>query len=376
MPTYRSITISLVSQFDILSIPEYAPPSVSNDPFIAQSTPKLVSPDLSLVSVYIPTYPSSQFWLSYSISPPHPPNALYYFKLFLNGTHVISWGCGEQDEYKGKTMFGLYGTGETWLGAKGIERRVLCFASDTNGGDDGEKTSGNIQGDIMEVKVYRSKGRKRIQPEVQSFDYSPRTQNIVSKRRNESGEEGIWNLLIDPQDELERLGIASPTPSSRASSLAANSEGDLSKDSTDRGPYSIFSLDGTSNKQERVENTSTNPMYAIAPSPVAVFVPPSTHKALRPSPSKPLLQAYPRVPTPIPDTLDFYFGSDNSRARLMNLTQRISSSSQLHGLINSYEGDKDGGIATEETKIKRTPSLGIIRNVIDSAVRRKGRNDD
>ena len=60
----------------------------------------------------------------------------------------------------------------------------------------------------------------------------------------------------------------------------------------------------------------------------------------------------------------------------MNLTQRISSSSQLHGLINSYEGDKDGGIATEETKIKRTPSLGIIRNVIDSAVRRKGRNDD
>ena len=93
-------------------------------------------------------------------------------------------------------MFGLYGTGETWLGAKGIERRVLCFASDTNGGDDGEKTSGNIQGDIMEVKVYRSKGRKRIQPEVQSFDYSPRTQNIVSKRRNESGEEGIWYVPL------------------------------------------------------------------------------------------------------------------------------------------------------------------------------------
>ena len=62
-----------------------------------------------VVTVYVPTYPSSQFWLRYSIAPPYPPKALYYFKLFLNGKCVVSWGCGEKDGYRGKTVFGLYG---------------------------------------------------------------------------------------------------------------------------------------------------------------------------------------------------------------------------------------------------------------------------
>lgn len=163
MPTYRSITISLVSQFDILTIPEYAPPSTSIDPF--SQTPVLVDPNQSLVSVYVPTYPSSQFWLSYSISPPHPPHALFYFKLFLNDSHVVSWGCGEEEEFKGRAMFGLYCAGESRLGKSGIEKRVFCFAGEDYG-------NGQLRGnrdrlmDVMEVKVYRAKGRKRIWPEL------------------------------------------------------------------------------------------------------------------------------------------------------------------------------------------------------------------
>lgn len=163
MPTYRSITISLVSQFDILTIPEYAPPSTSTDPF--SETPTLVDPGQSLVSVYVPTYPSSQFWLSYSISPPYPPHALFYFKLFLNNTHVVSWGCGAEDEYKGKTMFGVYCAGDSRLGKVGIEKRVFCFASEEYGSG---KVDGSRErlGDVMEVRVYRARGRKRIWPEL------------------------------------------------------------------------------------------------------------------------------------------------------------------------------------------------------------------
>ena len=106
MPTYRSITISITSQFDICQLPEYAPPASTDDPF--STLPALLNPELSLVTVYLPTYPSSQFWLRYSIAPPYPPKAMYYFKLFLNGKCVVSWGCGEEDGYRGRTVFGLY----------------------------------------------------------------------------------------------------------------------------------------------------------------------------------------------------------------------------------------------------------------------------
>lgn len=168
MPTYRSITISLVSQFDILTIPEFAPPSTPADHF--SQTPVLVDPDQSLVSVYVPTYPSSQFWLSYSISAPHPPHALFYFKLFLDDSHVVSWGCGEEDEFKGRTMLGLYCTSENRLSNPAIEKRVFCFASE-------DSSSRNRLGDVMEVRVYRARGRKRIWPELVELKETSRRGN-------------------------------------------------------------------------------------------------------------------------------------------------------------------------------------------------------
>ena len=176
MPTYRSITISLVSQFDILTIPEYAPPLNPNDPF--SPSPTLINTEKSLVSVYIPTYPSSQFWLSYCISPPHPPNALYYFKLFLNDSCVVSWGCGAEDGYKGKTMFGLFDSEQSWLGDHGIEKRVFCFAREHRSAR--RMRSDNL-GDVMELKVYRSKGRQRTAPEMTQFKDTSLSDNPGSK---------------------------------------------------------------------------------------------------------------------------------------------------------------------------------------------------
>ena len=179
MPTYRSITISLISQFDILTIPEYAPPPTPNDPFT--NAPTLVNPDHSLVSVYIPTYPSSQFWLSYSISPPHPPKSLYYFKLFLNGHSVASWGCGEDDDYRGKTVFGLFKPSRTsgLIKYDTLERRVLCFRPDIAGLD--HPPLDNLS-DVMEIRVFRSKARKRIRPEAQKLQSTGMPPNLDRKR--------------------------------------------------------------------------------------------------------------------------------------------------------------------------------------------------
>ena len=192
MPTYRSITISVVSQFDIKDIPEYPPPKNPKDPF--SGSPTVLASERGVASVYIPTFPSSRFWLSYSIYPPYPPKAFYYFKLFLNGVCVQSWGCGEDDKYKGKTMFGMFDSGEVFFGERAVEKRILCFASE---GLMAEKTPDKLENyvddpkDVMEVRVYRSKGRKRIRPEVESYENVAAAKNSTLKRPKEEGGGGI-----------------------------------------------------------------------------------------------------------------------------------------------------------------------------------------
>ncbi|KAL9603283.1 MAG: hypothetical protein Q9219_001306 [cf. Caloplaca sp. 3 TL-2023] len=161
MPAYRNITINLVSQFDILNIPEYEPPAAVDDPFT--TSPTLINN--SLVSCYVPIYPLSQFWLSYSVAAPHPPKALYYFKLFINGAPVVSWGCGEENGFKGKTMYGLYDSGERWMGEPGVEARVFNFTSESTT----THPLNDSLGQAMEVRVYRARGRKRIKPDIENF---------------------------------------------------------------------------------------------------------------------------------------------------------------------------------------------------------------
>lgn len=186
MPNYRSITISLLSQFDVLTIPEFSPPAVANDPFAA--SPTLISSNQALVSVYIPIYSSSQFWLNYSISAPHPPKALYYFKLYLNGACVMSWGCGEEDGYKGKTMFGLYDSGAVFFGQRVIEKRILSFSNENGLVPD---NTVNDPRDVMEVKVFRSKGRKRIKPAVEDFHNIVAAKNSTMRGPQQHGGGGI-----------------------------------------------------------------------------------------------------------------------------------------------------------------------------------------
>ncbi|KAL8969305.1 MAG: hypothetical protein Q9183_002063 [Haloplaca sp. 2 TL-2023] len=161
MPTYRNITINLISQLGILNIPEYDPPAAAHDPF---SEPQAIV-DNSLVSCYVPIYPLSQFWFQYNISAPHPPRALYFFKLFINGTCIVSWGCGEENGFKGSTMYGLYDSGERCTGEPGVDMRGFGFAR----GAASQGPSDAMLERVMEIKVYRSRCRRRIQPELEEF---------------------------------------------------------------------------------------------------------------------------------------------------------------------------------------------------------------
>ncbi|KAL8948065.1 MAG: hypothetical protein Q9222_005718 [Ikaeria aurantiellina] len=196
MPAYRNITINLVSQFDILNIPEYAPPATPNDPFTA---PHALS-DTALVSCYVPTYPLSQFWFSYSISAPHPPKALYYFKLFINGACAVSWGCGEDNDFKGRTMYGLYDSGERWQGETGVAVRAFGFASDTT-----QHSLSDAHRQVMEVKVYRARGRKRIRPELEEFHAlvarsnkaNQENQPVSSKNKPRNMKGGIRYVMLE-----------------------------------------------------------------------------------------------------------------------------------------------------------------------------------
>ena len=57
-------------------------------------------------------------------------------------------------------MFAMFESGEISMGNPVLERRALSF---------GTETASAAEANFMEIKVYRSKGRKRIEPRVQDF---------------------------------------------------------------------------------------------------------------------------------------------------------------------------------------------------------------
>ena len=78
MVSFRGINVHIVTQMEARRLPEYS---------TAQAPPDRGP----TVACYIPLYQGAQFWLEYSIDGPHPPNAMYLFKLYMNGHSVTSW---------------------------------------------------------------------------------------------------------------------------------------------------------------------------------------------------------------------------------------------------------------------------------------------
>lgn len=192
MPTYRGVCISLQTQYDSASIPEYPPLSVTLTPSPRKVHPssdinsyKLTpSSDLNSSShgfspqppqaaeVYIPIYQGAQFWIHYQC-PESPPQfgisdqltaietTFYYFKLYLRGKCVLSWGVGREDCWAGKVSFGIYNSGTDFDGRRILEKRGFFFKNE-------EGTPDSDNG--FEIKVFRSMGRRREEPKYEKWE--------------------------------------------------------------------------------------------------------------------------------------------------------------------------------------------------------------
>lgn len=189
MPAFKGICTTLESQYDVKQIQEYMLPSprpshlssFSRRSSSSSDDPKLLSP---VKEVHVPTYPNSQFWLSYFVVPhmlqltnsslpsqdaeTATDKVKYvYFKLILpspsptnaapgvDDNTTISWGVGAKDGWKGKTMFGLFKSTNkelAWSLYPGRDRVDKCgfwFSRDeTNEG-------------TFDLQVFRARGRRR-----------------------------------------------------------------------------------------------------------------------------------------------------------------------------------------------------------------------
>ena len=160
MPTFENIVLTLQSQYDALRIPERL--SASSD----RSSPSSHHHGC-IIEVDIPSYTGSQFWISYDCASSttegddddrdgsgggrfDPKVRFYFFRLHvLDGACLLNWGVGEHDDWRGKTMFGLYDGGSDFEGKKVVEKRGMFFPSRR----EPRRDAG------FEVQVFRSRAR-------------------------------------------------------------------------------------------------------------------------------------------------------------------------------------------------------------------------
>ncbi|KAF6836109.1 hypothetical protein CMUS01_05535 [Colletotrichum musicola] len=182
MPSFRGLNISVVPGPDDESFPELPHPdsssvclrglhsmnSISSLASSPQSTPVKFKPT---VSVYIPSTPGAQFHIRYSIN--NPPNGAQYllFRMLMNGRQVVSWGIPSQVIPSQIVSHALYEPDNKWqyresgvtYKREGVEKRYFYFAPLL------EQTSAAMDGGVIDVQVFRCKGRKRRAPELSRF---------------------------------------------------------------------------------------------------------------------------------------------------------------------------------------------------------------
>lgn len=177
MPEQRGISISLQSQYDALSLPEFPAPvpaaSASGGLLSHKTNHEPDQPDIA--EAYTPIYPGSQFWIVFCCREPAAETRYYYFKLFLGGKCVLSWGCGEKNGWSGRVGFGIFeSSGDDLAGYPLLEKRAFVFPNmrETN------------EGGSFEIRVYRATARKRQDRPIKAWKQGVASEgvkmNIVS----------------------------------------------------------------------------------------------------------------------------------------------------------------------------------------------------
>lgn len=89
-------------------------------------------------------------------------------------------------------MFGLFDSSVGGANVKQsmIERRVLCFAPDAGDDGNGKFMPDNLN-EVMEITVFRSKGRKRVEPALQEYQSQPGMPHVDKKGAQQQAKGGI-----------------------------------------------------------------------------------------------------------------------------------------------------------------------------------------
>lgn len=169
MPTYRGISISLQSQYDALTIPEFPPPPASTPATPpkrryrdGRSTSSFSSPTPPRIAVvYVPIYSGSQFWINYACPAIDENTKFFYFKLFVKGRCLLSWGVGKEEHLSGRVTFAIFDGGTDFRGKRVLEKRSFFFQ---NAG------AGQGKGGNFEIRVFRSKARKGEPARFEKFE--------------------------------------------------------------------------------------------------------------------------------------------------------------------------------------------------------------
>ncbi|KAI3318216.1 hypothetical protein HD806DRAFT_526533 [Xylariaceae sp. AK1471] len=188
MPCFRGIEISIHASLEAKQVIEYPHPDASSVRLVRATTldqesqpgtpsaPEDVDPVRlkkvnPRISVYIPSLPGEQFWLRYLINQSPPPSRCIFFKMTMNGRHIASWGINTSIRSTGSVVRALYQPVDKWGNPfdqdesdyPGIETRYFHFMPGL------EKKSVADDGGLIEVQVFRCKGRKRIATKLDAY---------------------------------------------------------------------------------------------------------------------------------------------------------------------------------------------------------------
>jgi hypothetical protein len=118
-------------------------------------------------------FAGKRFWVRYSIDEwAATQSQWYFFKLFMNGRQVTSWGTNARANPSGHIMKGLFDPSDLWnyehsgimYKNMGLEQRSFFFAFEEQ-----DQRSAARDGGLIEVKVYRARGRSRKMPSPPDF---------------------------------------------------------------------------------------------------------------------------------------------------------------------------------------------------------------
>ncbi|KAK8111798.1 uncharacterized protein PG998_008255 [Apiospora kogelbergensis] len=213
MPIFRGIDVSIVASAEAKKLTEYPHPDSASMILTDGEDPTRQKKVKPRISVYIPSMPGEQFWLKYSVLRMPSPATHLYFKMFMNGRPITSWGISMKPSKDGNPERPIKGTvvralyepesqsQDIDLGSGvhevGIETRYFHFMAGL------DKRSAAEDGGLIEVQVFRSKGRKRRAPRLPEFRGQDRygitspSGGLVDNPQDATFYD--W-LLVDPKD--------------------------------------------------------------------------------------------------------------------------------------------------------------------------------